>query len=571
MSSQIIQASATLEQADAEAMPLPDSRPDSPRSTNTKTDSQEPCESGKPEGAENSTAEYNEMTGTDEIVDDKCSLRSAFSEPSPTSPMDEASAGEFVAPEITISVVDSEGGASQSVEGNSLETKSITRDEPDEDNFLDPNDKTNDGDVVKYFFTSSTRKRSHSPVSSEPGCCNPHLHPDSDLYIKARDKNGQAFVFEVVSTILEKASPKFEKMIYCTHVRGNKEEWVWELSDNPLGLKIMFCLLHNTFPRAMLATKPNPSQLYAFLRVLEKYEVDLETTNFHLLARSWVVSFRKGLQTSKLDHIQALYVAYKLGDFKSLKETIRQVAHGVIIGEDGSLRDKNGHRIQDIVPIENELIKSIEKIRNKDVEEVLKSLKEPYEYFMDAEKSTGQNYCKSMDGHLECNQKLLGSLLSNLLQQKLFPVPDPQEYTGSFYSLAEKVMHMDIRGLFYPGVEMHKQRHTICKLGQDTVVEKLLGGTEYLALPADLVEHMYLMCKRCGSFRDERKEFEAYREAVRDVNLLDHNEFRKDVWGWLDPDDPETDTQGDDSLLDEDSGFIDVADHSVWIERKVSD
>lgn len=103
----------------------------------------------------------------------------------------------------------------------------------DKASVLDPNDKTNDGNVVKYFFTSSTRKRSHSPVSSEPGCCNPHLHPDSDLYIKARDKNGQVFVFEVVSTILEKASPKFEKMIYCTHVRGNREEWVWELSDNP--------------------------------------------------------------------------------------------------------------------------------------------------------------------------------------------------------------------------------------------------------------------------------------------------------------------------------------------------
>lgn len=321
----------------------------------------------------------------------------------------------------------------------------------------------------------------------------------------------------------------------------------------------------------MLVTKPNPSQLYAFLRVLDKYEIDLETTNFHLLATSWIDSFRKGLQTSKLDPIQALYIAYKLGDFKSLKETIRQVAHSVIIAEDGSIRDKNGHRIQDIVPIENELIRSIENIRNNDIEEVLKSVKEPYEYFMDADKSNGQNYCKSVDGHLECNQKLLGSLLSNLLQQRLFPVPDPQEYTGSFYSLAEKVMNMDIRGLFYPGVEMHKQRHTLCKLGQDTVVEKLLGAKEYLPLPANLVEHMYLMCKRCGSFRDERSEFEAYKEAVRNVNLLDHDEFRKDIWGWLDQDDPETDTQGDDSLLDEDSGFIDVADNSVWIERKVSD
>ncbi|ROW08572.1 hypothetical protein VPNG_06224 [Cytospora leucostoma] len=55
--------------------------------------------------------------------------------------------------------------------------------------------------LVKHFLTSSTHERSHSPVSSEPRCCHPHLHPDSDLYIKARDKNSQVFVFEVASTI----------------------------------------------------------------------------------------------------------------------------------------------------------------------------------------------------------------------------------------------------------------------------------------------------------------------------------------------------------------------------------
>lgn len=98
---------------------------------------------------------------------------------------------------------------------------------------MDPNDKAYDGDVVKYFFTSSTRKQPQSPVSVEPGCSNHRLDRDSDLYIKARDKHGQLYVFEVVSAVLEKASPKFENMIYSTHMRGNKEEWVWELSDNP--------------------------------------------------------------------------------------------------------------------------------------------------------------------------------------------------------------------------------------------------------------------------------------------------------------------------------------------------
>lgn len=100
--------------------------------------------------------------------------------------------------------------------------------------FVDPNDKDNiEGDVIKFFYTSSTRKRLSSPVAAAPGCCNPRLHRDSDLYIKAKGEDGKAFVFEVVSATLEKASPKFEAMIYGSHTRGNKEEWVWELDDNP--------------------------------------------------------------------------------------------------------------------------------------------------------------------------------------------------------------------------------------------------------------------------------------------------------------------------------------------------
>lgn len=106
--------------------------------------------------------------------------------------------------------------------------------EPDEHKFVDPNDKDNIGnDVIKFFYTASTRKRASSPVTTAPGCCNPRLHRDSDLYVKAKGEDGKVYVFEVVSSTLEKASTKFEAMIYGSHTRGNKEEWVWEVDDNP--------------------------------------------------------------------------------------------------------------------------------------------------------------------------------------------------------------------------------------------------------------------------------------------------------------------------------------------------
>lgn len=149
------------------------------------------------------------------------------------------------APETTVTtnptITVSGDGGDQLNNGSSEELASASTDNAADDpaksedhKFVDPNDKDNIGnDVIKFFYTSSTRKRPSSPVTAAPGCCNPRLHKDSDLYIKAKGEDGKAYVFEVVSATLEKASPKFEAMIYGSHTRGNKEEWVWELDDNP--------------------------------------------------------------------------------------------------------------------------------------------------------------------------------------------------------------------------------------------------------------------------------------------------------------------------------------------------
>lgn len=140
-------------------------------------------------------------------------------------------------PAIVVSGDGGKGLKNASSEALDSASTGITADGPtkaEDHKFVDPNDKENMGnDVIKFFYTSSTRKRPSSPVATAPGCCNPRLHRDSDLYIKAKGEGGKAYVFEVVSSTLEKASPKFEGMIYGSHTRGNKEEWLWELDDNP--------------------------------------------------------------------------------------------------------------------------------------------------------------------------------------------------------------------------------------------------------------------------------------------------------------------------------------------------
>lgn len=303
-----------------------------------------------------------------------------------------------------------------------------------------------------------------------------------------------------------------------------------------------------------MASKPNPSQLHKVLQVLEKYEVNLEDTNYHLFAPSWIDGFKNGLATSKLSTVDALRVAYKIGDFKTTKILIRKAAH--------EISDVDGKRLQNFPVQQPEILNSIENIRNESIKTLLNALKIPLEYFMDASNLHGNEFCKSTEGHFECNQKLLGSLMANLVQQSLLPIPEPANYKGSVADLIGKIEKMEIRGLFYPGIVMTEQKHTPCKLGQAAAVAEVKGkdGKGVLPLLDNLVEYMYFACKRNGLLRKELNEFEPYKDRIRDFELLYRDEFKKDVWGWHDHEAAEGDPACDGS---DDSGIFDVVDCRV--------
>ncbi|KAK7731208.1 hypothetical protein SLS63_005483 [Diaporthe eres] len=539
---------AVLGQADAATMPLPDSNSDSPDVVLNNNDDSKSDSTSKSDEADDVLAPLPSETETAVTASGTGALTTIKEQIDPTCPNDELTTVKNTMSESTATEnIDLSGdGGDQLNNGSSEGLASASTDNAADDpaksedhKFVDPNDKDNIGnDVIKFFYTSSTRKRPSSPVTAAPGCCNPRLHKDSDLYIKAKGEDGKAYVFEVVSATLEKASPKFEAMIYGSHTRGNKEEWVWELDDNP----------------ALVASKPNPNQLYKVLQVVEKYEVNLDDTNYHLFAPSWIDGFKNGLGTSKLSAVEALQVAYKIGDFKTTKILLREAAH--------EISDEDGKRLQDFPLQQRDILDSIENIRNESINTLLNALKVPLGYLMDASNFHGNEFCKSTEGHYECNQKLLGSLMANLVQQSLFPIPEPANYKGSVTALIAKIEKMEIRGLFYPGVVMTEQKHTLCKLGQAAAVEEVKGkdGKEVLPLSDNLLEYMYFACKRNGLLRKELKEFEPYKDRVRDFELLYRDEFKKDIWGWYDHEDSEGDPACDGS---DDSGIFDVVDCRV--------
>lgn len=419
---------------------------------------------------------------------------------------------------------------------------------------------------TEAFFTDDIRGRALDTIH-EHGSVYIKFSEYADLFVEAKGTDGRVHVFEVQSDILAAASTVFHKMVYDTQKRGNKEEWktkwVWEMTDSAIGLKVLFSIIHHKYVAALFAHQPRPKQVHDVLRILSKYAINDEA--YHPMAKSWVAGFRNGLAHSSLTQAERLYVAYKLGDFKTLKTSIRKVAHDVEIGEN-SVLVLGGKSIQELVPISDELVANIRAVRNVDLSNLTEPLKKAKASFL-GESDEYLNFCKSQSGHEDCNEKTVGTLLAVLRRHGFNRIPSATDYTGAVGEVARKVSQMEVRGLYVPGLPPTQQRHGNCKMGHDKVAKEILGCEAYLPLYDDLVEHMVLSAKRAGIAGEEKEEYIDYKSVYNAASIKYNDEVRQSLWGW----DEEAEFADSDSLLPtddktgDDSGIGDGAT-KVWHE-----
>lgn len=274
-----------------------------------------------------------------------------------------------------------------------------------------------------------------------------HFHNENDLFVEAKGTDGTVHVFGVHSGLLAASSSVFHDMVYSrysSHTRGNKAVWIWELQDHPIGLRAMFSILHHEVHAAMFLYSPQPDQLYHVLSVLDKYEINDRA--FHPFARNWAEALHKSTSKGVPKDHQLLYIAYKLGDLEIFKKNLRSVAQQVEV-VDGVLRLMDGQKLKHVIPVNGGVLHTIEAIRIGELERLLAVLREAYEFLIDESKTKEPKYCKSVDHHVDCHQKLLGSLLSNLVTMNLYPFSLASRLKSSVRKLADDMKAMEIRGL----------------------------------------------------------------------------------------------------------------------------
>jgi hypothetical protein len=98
------------------------------------------------------------------------------------------------------------------------------------------------------------------------------------------------------------------------------------------------------------------------------------------------------------------------------------------------------------------------------VAKILDTVKKPIDALIYGEHGTDGSYCKVGKDSKACEIMMLGSSIPGLAKAGLFPVPEPEKFTGSLYDLQDKLNAVET--IPYIGKDwMPHMSHDNCDLG----------------------------------------------------------------------------------------------------------
>ncbi|KAJ9142460.1 hypothetical protein NKR23_g7186 [Pleurostoma richardsiae] len=374
-------------------------------------------------------------------------------------------------------------------------------------------------DPVAHHFTASNLPRVLSPIYSEASDEPPRsvpFHRDSDLFIRAKDENGNGVLLEVVSFSLAAVSNVFRTMVWGSeHLRPEHGAWIIELNDNAKALRILMRLIHYQFSSRDIPDKPTQDDLYHITTVAHKYELDNLLIPF---AKDWNLCHHRHIVSNdklcgKHEMIdRALWTCWKLADLRTFKTLVRQVALIATVQIDGTLLDASGTPWKDS-QLPHQVLDLMADFRAKAVQTVLNGIREPVESLMMGDHGSNGRYCHGKEHREECNAMLLGSVIAGLIKKNIWPIPDSRTYQGSALGLIERVSDLGIKTFNIPGKRPHEQPHSSCGFGLKSLVSEVQDEEAELPLPDCVVKYMELRGKVLRTF--DECAFAPYRSQAQ--------------------------------------------------------
>ncbi|KAI0453728.1 hypothetical protein F5B21DRAFT_525527 [Xylaria acuta] len=294
------------------------------------------------------------------------------------------------------------------------------------------------------------------------------FHPDADLEVIIPKPGDDPTIYMVCASALAYASPIWRTMLYndAARARGANDDTkqdqyqTLKLNGDPEAIGLLFRIIHYDFRH--VPKEPTLNQLFELGKSACQYKCT------HILspwAGQWSASltnFVAEVDCYSECH-KALYIAWTFGELKLYRETVDALIVSAKIDLNGKIVNISGQPLEDML-MPHDLLEVIIETRASTVAKILDAVKEPIEVLSSGEQNQRTTYCRVGKDSQSCEIMMLGSIIPGLTKEGLFPVPEPEKFTGSIESLKNKLDKVKI--IPYVGKEwMPHMSHENCNLG----------------------------------------------------------------------------------------------------------
>ncbi|KAI0543800.1 hypothetical protein F4679DRAFT_592258 [Xylaria curta] len=294
------------------------------------------------------------------------------------------------------------------------------------------------------------------------------FHRDADLEVVIPKPNGKHTTYSVCASALACASPIWRTMLYqdaaCARGAndGKKEDQsqTMKLTGDPEAIGLLFRIIHYDFKH--VPKEPTLGQMFELAKSACQYKC---THILYPWAEQWVTSLTNFVAEVDcyIECHKALYVAWTFGELKLYRETVDALIVSAKIDGNGKIVNISGKPLEDML-MPHDLLEVIIETRASTVAKILDAVKAPIEVLSSGEQNQHNMYCKVGKDNQACEIMMLGSAIPALTKAGLFPVPEPEKFTGSIESLKNSLDN--VKTIPYVGKDwMPHMSHEGCNLG----------------------------------------------------------------------------------------------------------
>ncbi|KAI0912657.1 hypothetical protein F4823DRAFT_580667 [Ustulina deusta] len=345
------------------------------------------------------------------------------------------------------------------------------------------------------------------------------FHRDADLQVIIVTPHGNPAIYMVCGPAVACASLVWRSMLYrdATYAHDARDETklgqvqTMKLNGDPEALGLLFRIIHYDFSH--VPKEPTLNQLFELGKSACQYRC---THILYPWADQWMSRLSNFVAEDNCysECHKALYVAWTFGELKLFRDMVDAFIVSTKIDSNGKIVNISGQPLEDML-MPCDILKIIAETRASTIANILDIIKKPIHALSYGEQSQCSTYCKVGKDSQACEIMMLGSIIPALAQAGLFPIPEPEKFTGSIEDLKNKLDKIKI--IPYVGKEwMPHMSHESCDLGFRESVMTCLKSM-MVPLSSSIMSWMSDQAKSCGV--EPTRELEEWQHKHEDVSL----------------------------------------------------